>query len=69
MPTKQLDLLPQNISHLTEGQTFTLDNKKYKLLKKRTTAVSVKRQYWFDDLFDWLARKAGNDAEDYRYKT
>ena len=69
MPTRQLDLLPHHTSHLNEGQTFTMHHKKYKLLKKRSTAVSIRRQYWFDDLYDWLLKKAGNDAEDHRFRT
>lgn len=34
------------------GCVFVYMGRRYKLLKKTTTAVAVIRYYWFDQLFD-----------------
>lgn len=39
------------------GDVITVDSKKYKVIKKTTTAVSVTRHYWFDALWDKIIKR------------
>jgi len=41
------------------GDTFYVKGKRYKLLKKTTTAVAAKRWYWFDVAIEKLLNKIG----------
>jgi hypothetical protein len=42
------------------GDSFYIKGKRYKLLKKTTTAIAAKRWYWFDVLFEKLFKTEEN---------
>jgi hypothetical protein len=48
---------PDTFRYAKPGDIVSIDGRRHKLLKKTTTAVSVKRYYWFDALFDKLIKK------------
>ena len=47
----------EEVEDVLVGEIFVLRGKRYKLLKKTSTAVSIKRWYWFDDFGVWLCKK------------
>ena len=50
----------ETVEHVCEGETFKFEGKRYRLERKRSTAVAVTRYYWWDALYDYLTRKEGN---------
>lgn len=44
------------------GDVVKIAGKKYRLLKKTTTACAVVRYYWIDSVVDWLGRKFGSES-------
>lgn len=48
----------EDVKDYSEGDILKLDGKRYRLLKKTTTAIAARRYYWFDAAIDWLARNA-----------
>lgn len=48
-----------NTAFFDEGDIIVVDGKKYRAVKKTTTAVAVERYYWFDAIWDrYVGRKA-----------
>jgi hypothetical protein len=51
-----LNVAYEDVKDIRSGDLFVVNGKRYQLLKKTTTAVSVRRYYWFDELFDRFMR-------------
>jgi len=39
------------------GDIILQDGKKYKIIKKTLTAISVVRYFWWNRLYEWIERK------------
>ena len=50
----------EEVRNVSPGQIFFTNGKRYKLLKKTTTAIQAVRWYWFDVLFERLFKKEEN---------
>jgi hypothetical protein len=51
MNVTQADVLGVN-----EGEVFQIDGKTFRLEKKTSTAIAVRRYFWFDAVCEWLTR-------------
>lgn len=53
----------EEIGSYSTGDVFYLRGKRYRLLKKTSTVVSLQRYYWFDAVADWIGRQLGSVSE------
>lgn len=45
------------VAKASEGDIVTIKGKRYQITKKTSTAIAVRRWYWFDDLIKKLTEK------------
>ena len=55
----QISYTPDAFRWAKVGDIVSIDGRRHRLLKKTSTAVSVQRHYWFDDLLVKVFRKLG----------
>lgn len=50
----------EDVRHYCTGEIIKIDGKKYRLMKKTSTAISIERYYWFHAVADWVIDKIVN---------
>ena len=53
----ELNVSYEEVEDVVVGDIFSIRGKRYKLLKRTTTAISVVRWHWYDDVTVWMQKK------------
>lgn len=52
-----IEIPPELVADKRVGDFITIEDERFRLVTKTSTAVAVMRWYWYDDLFAWLVKK------------